>query len=248
MHRSPGGEEAALTSYYPTAFRDICLLNPSIEVRLLVVDDHEVVRDGICKWLSDVGITVLAQAENAQIAVTHAQNDHINCVLMDVRIGELDGLWALEHIKMSRPNLPVVMFTSYLNPTYVARAAALGASDYLLKDCRRDSLVESLRRSVAGDDTDSKSHLASIRQIMKFSKHAPAVLAEFKLTYREIQVLRHVGLGLSNKEIGKSLCISVETVKEHVQNILRKLNAKDRTDAAVKAVRWGLVDEDSEIT
>ncbi len=186
-------------------------MNPSIEVRLLVVDDHEVVRDGICKWLSDAGITVVAQAENAQTALTHSQNDHINCVLLDVRMGEFDGLWALEHIKLSRPNLPVVMFTSYLNPTYVARAAALGASDYILKECHRDSLVNALKRSVAGEETDTKSHLAEIRQIMKFHKESPAVLSEFKLTFREIQVLRHVGLGLSNKEIGKSLCISVET-------------------------------------
>ncbi len=133
------------------------------------------------------------------------------------------------------------MFTSYDNPTYVARAAALGASDYLLKECRRETLVNVLQRSVAGDDADTQSLLMQIRKIMKPQKDAPAVLHEYKLTYREIQVLRHVGLGLSNKEIGKSLCISVETVKEHVQNILRKLKAKDRTDAAVKAVRWGLV-------
>ncbi len=219
-------------------------MNSTIEVRLLVVDDHEVVRNGICKWLADTCVHVFAQAEDATTAVAQANDQSINCVLLDVRLGELDGLWALERIKAARPKLPVVVFTSYLNPTYVARAAALGATDYLLKETERDTLVHVLRRCVAGEEAEPHSLLVQIREVMKFQKFSPPVLAEYKLTHREIQVLRHVGLGLSNKEIGRSLCISVETVKEHVQNILRKLNAKDRTDAAVRAVRWGLVDQD----
>jgi len=145
-------------------------------------------------------------------------------------------------MKESFPKIPVVMFSSYDNPTYVARSIALGASDYLLKNSSREKILGALRRGIAGEPSPSDGILERVRRTMETVKRLPTAVLEYSLTQREVQVLRHIGLGLSNKEIAKSLCISVETVKEHVQNILRKTKAADRTDAAVKAVRWGLVD------
>jgi len=208
----------------------------------MVVDDHEVVRDGLVKFLADDSTEVVATTGDATEAIQWAVSLLPDAVLLDVRMDEYDGLWALEKMKALRPTLPVVLLSSYDNPTYMARAIALGASDYLLKNATREKIMESIRRGIQGEPWSTDGILERIRRCMEVVKRIPAQALEYSLTQREVQVLKHVGLGLSNKEIAKSLCISVETVKEHVQNILRKTKAADRTDAAVKAVRWGLVD------
>jgi DNA-binding NarL/FixJ family response regulator len=211
-------------------------------MRLLVVDDHEVVRTGLSQFLYGDETEVVGTAGTAPEALVHIETLSPDAVLMDVRMEEFDGLWALEQIRVGYPDLPVVFLSSYDNPTYMARAIALGVNDYLLKNASRDCIIDALRRGVDKLPTASNSALQRVRQNMELSRHVPDGLPDFSLTNREIQVLRHIGLGLSNKEIAKSLRISVETVKEHVQNILRKTKATDRTDAAVKAVRWGLVE------
>ena len=211
-------------------------------IRLLVVDDHEVVRDGLVEFLANGEIEVVATAGDALQAISLIGTVRPDAVLLDVRLGEFDGLWALEKIRASQPSLPVLLFSSYDNPTYIARAIALGACDYLLKHTNRVDVLEAIRRSVDGESIAFSSEHDRVRRIMAVVKKLPDCVSEFGLTQREVQVLRHVGLGLSNKEIAKSLKISVETVKEHVQNILRKTKATDRTDVAVKAVRWGLID------
>lgn len=208
----------------------------------MVVDDHEVVRNGLTQFLSDTLTEVIAKAGDATEAIQLAVDLGPDAVLMDIRMAEFDGLWILEKVKSLCPSIPVVMLSSYDNPTYIARAIALGASDYLLKNASRQNILDSVRRGIAGQPAPPDSLLESIRRSMETMKRLPAQVLEFALTQREVQVLRHIGLGLSNKEIAKSLSISVETVKEHVQNILRKTKAADRTDAAVKAVRWGVVD------
>ena len=211
-------------------------------LRLMIVDDHEVVRDGLVQFLSDSSVEVVGTSGTANDAVQMMIALKPDVVLMDVRMDELDGLWALEQMKAHSPNIPIVLFSSYDNPTYMARAIALGANDYLLKNSSRSTIIASLQRGLAGHPPPQESLLEKVRRSMAASRTLPKSLSEFSLTHREVQVLRHVGLGLSNKEIAKSLGISVETVKEHVQNILRKTKATDRTDAAVKAVKWGLVE------
>ena len=208
----------------------------------MVVDDHEVVRDGLVEFLANGEIEVVATAGDALQAIKLIGTVRPDAVLLDVRLGEFDGLWALEKIRTSQPDLPVLLFSNYDNPTYIARAIALGAFDYLLKHTSRVDLLEAIRRSVDGASIASSNEHDRVRRIMAVVKKLPDCVSEFGLTQREGQVLRHVGLGLSNKEIARSLKISVETVKEHVQNILRKTKATDRTDVAVKAVRWGLID------
>jgi DNA-binding NarL/FixJ family response regulator len=131
------------------------------------------------------------------------------------------------------------MLSTFDNPTYIARSVALGACDYVLKGSTREAMVATITAAGKGE---SPSRSGELRRIAAAMKVRQAIDDEdVPLTQRETQVLRHVALGLSNKEIGRSLEISVETVKEHVQNILRKIAVSDRTQAAVWAVRKGLV-------
>jgi len=208
----------------------------------MVVDDHEVVRNGIVEFLAGPEIEIAAVSGDATDAVQMVGSVKPDVVLLDIRLGEFDGLWALEKIKSTHANLPVVMFSSYDNPTYIARAIALGASDYLLKSSTRNELLATIRRGFEKLPCTPTGEWERVRQSMEATKKLPECVAGYSLTQREVQVLRHIGLGLSNKEVAKSLKISVETIKEHVQNILRKTKAVDRTDLAVKAVRWNLVD------
>jgi DNA-binding NarL/FixJ family response regulator len=131
------------------------------------------------------------------------------------------------------------MLSTYDNPTYIARAVALGAADYALKGSSREDLITTIVAAAAGESPSRAGELKKIAAAMKVRQAIDD--DDVPLTQRETQVLRHVALGLSNREIGKSLEISVETVKEHVQNILRKIAVSDRTQAAVWAVRKGLV-------
>jgi DNA-binding NarL/FixJ family response regulator len=145
----------------------------------------------------------------------------------------------LEKLRAKVPDTAVVMLSTYDNPTYVARSVALGASDYVLKGSSREDLITTLEAAAAGESPSRAGELRRVATAMKLRQVIDD--DEVPLTQRETQVLRHVALGLSNKEIGRSLEISVETVKEHVQNILRKIAVSDRTQAAVWAVRRGLV-------
>jgi DNA-binding NarL/FixJ family response regulator len=189
--------------------------------------------------LTGSDIEVVAEASTGNQAIEQAVKHHPDVVLLDVRMPETDGLEALERIIDRSPRTKVVMLTGHDNPTYVARAVALGAAGYLLKDSPRDQIVGAINRAHTGLPPDTESLMGRVRNTM--ARRRPTYDDDIPLTNREVQVLRHVALGLSNREIGRSLEISIETVKEHVQNILRKLEAGDRTEAAVWAVKKGLV-------
>ena len=206
-------------------------------ISVLVADDHEVVRSGIQSLLSDSNIEIIAEASNGAEAVSQALKHRPDVVLMDIRMPEVDGLSALEQLHEQLPETPVVMLSTFDNPTYVARSVALGADDYVLKDSSKRELVEAIEAAARGESPTKSGELKQVAHRME--KHPSE--DDVPLTTRELQVLRHIALGLSNKEIAKSLEISVETVKEHVQNILRKIGVTDRTQAAVWAVRKSLV-------
>ncbi len=206
-------------------------------IRLLIADDHEVVRSGLVALLAGSGIEVVGEAASGEEAVERTRELAPQAVLMDIRMVEGDGISALERLRQETPATAVVMLSTYDNPTYIARSLALGASDYVLKGSPRHQIVVAIERAVRGDTPAEDSVMLPVRDTMK---KRPKPTGGLPLTKRELQVLRHLALGLSNKEIGQSLAISVETVKEHVQNILRKLDATDRTQVAVWAVRQGL--------
>ena len=210
-----------------------------MSIRLLVCDDHEVIRTGLASLLAGSDIEIIAEAANGKEAVEQAEAHHPDVVLLDIRMPDGDGLSTLEKLRTAVPDSRVVMLSTYDNPTYIARAVALGASDYVLKGSTREAIVATITAAAEGESPSRSGELRRVAGAMKIRQ----VLDddEVPLTQRETQVLRHVALGLSNKEIGRSLEISVETVKEHVQNILRKIAVSDRTQAAVWAVRRGLV-------
>lgn len=207
-------------------------------IRVVIADDHQVVRDGLSVLLQGQGIDIVGQAGDGKQAVEQVNSCRPDVVLLDIRMGDVDGLTALSEIRKQLPDVRVIMLSTYDNPTYVARSVALGANDYVLKGARREELVDAINRAARGEAPAEASILRRIRDAMAKRKIRND---DLPLTNREVQVLRHVALGLSNREIGRSLGISVETVKEHVQNILRKIDATDRTQAAVWAVKKRLV-------
>jgi DNA-binding NarL/FixJ family response regulator len=184
-------------------------------------------------------IDIVAEAHNGADAVSLAKKHKPDVVLLDIRMPESDGINALDEIHRDMPDMPVVMLSTYDNPTYVARSVALGATDYVLKGSSREALLEAIRGAASGKSPSEGGELSRVASTMKKKKELNDETVP--LTNREMQVLRHVALGLSNKEIAQSLTISIETVKEDVQNILRKIDVSDRTQAAVWAVRRGLV-------
>jgi DNA-binding NarL/FixJ family response regulator len=208
-------------------------------IRVLVADDHEVVRRGLGCLFTDTDVSIVAEAANGEEALEKTRKHKPDVVVLDIRMPGIDGLDTLEKIKAESPDTKVVMMSTYDNPTYVARAVALGASDYVLKGSSRDHILTAITRAAAGENAAPESMLYRIRGHM--TRRREGNDQENPLTNRELQVLRHVALGLSNREIGRSLSISIETVKEHVQNILRKIDVADRTQAAVWAVKRGLV-------
>ena len=210
-----------------------------MSVTLLIADDHEVIRKGLASLLAGSDVEIVAEAATGKETVGLAEKHRPDVVLLDIRMPDGDGLATLEKLRSKEPDTKVVMLSTYDNPTYMARSVALGAADYVLKGSSREDLITTLQAAASGE---SPSRTGELREIVQKMKMRQAVDDdEVPLTQRETQVLRHVALGLSNKEIGRSLEISVETVKEHVQNILRKIAVSDRTQAAVWAVRKGLV-------
>jgi DNA-binding NarL/FixJ family response regulator len=207
-------------------------------IRLLICDDHEVIRTGLVSLLAGTEIEIIGEAANGKDALRLAMKDKPDVILLDIRMEDGDGLATLEKIRAKVPESKVVMLSTYDNPTYIARAVALGAADYVLKGSTREDIIGTITAAASGDAPSRHGELKKVANTMKIRQ---TIDDDVPLTQRETQVLRHVALGLSNKEIGKSLEISVETVKEHVQNILRKITVTDRTQAAVWAVRKGLV-------
>jgi len=210
-----------------------------MSIKILVCDDHEVIRVGLATLLAGTDIEIIGEAANGKDTLKQAQKLKPDVILLDIRMQDGDGLSTLEKLHGKMPGSKVVMLSTYDNPTYIARSVALGATDYVLKGSSREDLIATITAAAKGESPCHAGELKRIAAMMKIRQTLDD--DDVPLTQRETQVLRHVALGLSNKEIGKSLEISVETVKEHVQNILRKITVSDRTQAAVWAVRKGLV-------
>jgi len=210
-----------------------------MSIKVLIADDHEVVRLGIKSLLADTDIVVVAEASDGEEALAAVRASEPDVVLLDVRMPQMDGLTALARMRMEFPKLKIVILSTYDNPTYVARAVALGANGYLLKGVSRNDLVAAIRKTASGEDAWTRDELRRVTGALATPRMSAEV--EVPLTHRESEVLRQLAHGLTNKEIGQALNISYETVKEHVQHILRKIGVNDRTQAAVWAVRKNLV-------
>jgi DNA-binding NarL/FixJ family response regulator len=207
-------------------------------VKLLVVDDHDIVRRGIASLVEGEGIQIVAEAADGADAARLARKHKPDVVLLDVRLGAEDGLDCIKRLLAAAPNTRVVMLSAFESTTYVARSVSAGAHDYLLKSASRKEIIDAVTGAAEGHAPSRAGELRRVAGAM--SKRQRSDTGEVPLTPRETQVLRLIAMGLSNQEIADSLEISIETVKEHVQNMLRKLALEDRTQAAVWAIRHGL--------
>ncbi len=218
----------------PSAIHD-----PQPSIKLLVVDDHPVVRAGVRAMLSGTGIDVVAEAEGSDQAVVAAGKARPDVVLMAVRLIGADGIETIARLRANGCQAPVICFSSFDNPTYIARAISMGAAGYLLKTATRKQLLETLQTAARGETCWTP------RELKRHTGVIPADrlqgFLEVTLTSRESEVLKQLAFGLTNKEIASALGLRYDTVKEHVQHVLRKLGVGDRTQAAVWAVRRGLV-------
>ncbi len=209
-----------------------------MSVKVLIADDHEVIRQGMASLLKDSPARVCGAATSPDDAVRQTKRLKPDVVLLDVRFGDCDGLDVIKRVRLAAAGVQVIVFSAFDNPTYLARALSAGAHDYLVKTATRSEIIAAITRAAEGVPPLRTGALGRMAGAMA-KREAPAD-AKVPLTARETQVLRHVAMGLSNKEIGDALDISVETVKEHVQNMLRKVSLNDRTQAAVWAIRHGI--------
>jgi DNA-binding NarL/FixJ family response regulator len=208
-------------------------------IKVVIADDHEVVRAGLKTLIEGTDIKIVGEATSGTAAHKLAIKHRPDLVMLDVRMPDGDGLNCLARIKLDQPETPVVMFSSFDNPTYVARAVALGAAGYISKSASRNEIISAIQTAASGETIWSRDELRRVTGALAAPRNGAD--GDASLTKRESEVLKQLALGLTNKEIAQSLGISYETVKEHVQHILRKIGVSDRTQAAVWAVRKILV-------
>lgn len=213
--------------------------------RLIIVDDHPIVRDGLRSMLAtEPWLDLVGEAESGKEACEMVRRLEPDLVLMDIRMPDMDGLAATRQIKEEFPSASVVMLTIHDDPDYLLEAIAAGAAGYVLKDVSRRELLQTLKTVAEGGQFLNPELMARCLQQLAGKAREPARFSDMpidRLTARELEVLQLVTNGLSNKEIAARLVVGLATVKTHVEHIIQKLHVSDRTQAAVLAVRRGLV-------
>ncbi len=210
-------------------------------IRLLIADDHEVVRLGVETLLRSIApqIQVIGQAGTVLEMLQLARTQRPDVLLADVQMDE-NVLETLDLLREEFPRLGIVVLTHFDNPTYIARALIYKVNAYLFKGAAGPELQRAIEAAARGESWFHEPAVLRIRELLQATRKRPED-ADVPLSHREMQVLRHIALGLSNLDIARSLNITVDTVKEHVQSILRKLQVTDRTQAAVWAIRHGVI-------
>ncbi len=210
-------------------------------IRVVIADDHAVVRQGLRTFLElQDDIEVVADVGDGARAVAAAGEHEADVVLMDLVMPGVDGLEGIRRLRASRPQARVLVLTSFLDDEKLFPAVRAGAAGYLLKDVEPQELVRAIRSAHEGE---ALLHPAVAARLMEeFSAEGGRTADESALTAREREVLGLVGRGMANKLIALELGIAEKTVKTHVSSILSKLGVTDRTQAALYAVRHGLID------
>ena len=205
------------------------------KIRILITDDHPVVREGLSGMLAgQADFEVIGLAADGETAVKMHGSLAPDVTLMDLRMTGLDGVGAIKAIKAQQPSSRIIVLTTYDSDADILRAIEAGATGYLLKDAPREELFRAIRAAAKGESVLAPAVAARLMTRMR----APA---EENLSAREIEVLQLVAKGASNKEIGKSLHISTATVKTHLIHIYGKLGVDDRTAAVTTALEKGII-------
>lgn len=209
-------------------------------IRVMIVDDHELIRQGLRKILEiENDIIVAGVAEDGESALVMAQELNPDVMLLDINMKGLNGIKTLKRIKEMGLKVKVIMLTIHSDREYLLETVGLGASGYLLKDTGTDNLVTAIRRVNEGCSYIQPS-MADESATDLLRKAAVPDPEKDKLTRREIEVIALIADGLNNKEIADQLYISEKTVKNHVSNLFKKINVTDRTQAAIFAFKHSI--------
>ncbi len=210
------------------------------EIRILIVDDHPVVREGIGSMLQkEADFKVVGEASNGLEAVEKARELAPDVVLMDLRMPEMDGVEAISRIKAEKPEVKFIILTTYSDDEYIFKGIAAGARAYLLKDAPREELFKAIRMVSRGESLIQP--VVASRVLDKLAELSRKTPAGDTLSDREIEVLRLMAGGESNKDIADHLSITQSTVKTHITSIFQKLNVTTRTEAVTNALKKGII-------
>ena len=212
-------------------------------IRVLVVDDHAIIRKGIKAVLELVpDIELVGEAENGLEAVEREKELHPDVILMDLMMPEMDGIAAIKEIKKQQPKARILVLTNFAGEEMIFPAIKSGAVGYHLKDSSPETLIDAIRQVNQGV---ASLHPSIAKKVLdELHNSGKQKLSDDPLTHREMEVLRRIAQGFENKEIADQLVISEATVRTHVSNILGKLHLASRTQAALYALREGLASLD----
>ena len=209
-------------------------------IRLMLADDHRMLREGLSRSMREEGFDIVAEARNGAEAVQLATQVKPDVILMDVTMPELDGVEACRQIRDAFPSARIVMLTMHADQDVLANAIRAGASGYLVKDCSTNEIASAVRMAAAGDTALSPQLAATmLDEVRRMDQPAPE--QERVVTKREEEVLQLIADGCSTTGVAEQLFISQKTVKNHLASIYQKLDARDRTQAVLTAVRLGIV-------
>jgi DNA-binding NarL/FixJ family response regulator len=213
------------------------------KTRILIADDHPLLREAICQVFSNQeDMEIVGEANNGEEAINLTAQLKPDILIMDIMMPKSDGLEASRQIKKIAPNTAILILTAYDEDNYVLGLLEAGATGYLMKSARGQDLVEAVRAIRAGE---SVLHPTIIEKLLKQAMAKPAEGLDRKikdvLSDREMEMLRLLATGMSNKEIADKLCLSLRTVKAHMSNIFTKMNVASRSEALVEALRKGLL-------
>jgi DNA-binding NarL/FixJ family response regulator len=210
-------------------------------LKVIVVDDHELFRRGLIDLLEERGIQVVGEAPLAREAIRQASELGPAVVLMDLSMPGMSGIEAIQRLTAVAPQAHVLVLTMMTDDQHVMSALLAGASGYLLKDASIDQIVEGIRAAARGESSISPRIASRLIRRLREPEAIEPGLSGSDLTPRELEVLELLTRGLDNAEIAQALYLSQHTVKNHVSNVLIKLQVENRIQAAVRAVRGGLV-------
>jgi DNA-binding NarL/FixJ family response regulator len=212
-----------------------------VTIRVLLADDHRMLREGLRRSLTEEGFEIVGEAENGEQAVQMTAELQPDVVLMDVSMPEMDGVEATRIIRADGGPTQVIMLTMHADQDVLAQAIRSGASGYLVKDCSTEEVAEAVRLAVAGETALSPQLAATMLDEVRRIDVQDTPEEDRVVTKREEEVLQLIADGCSTPEVAEQLFISQKTVKNHLASIYQKLDARDRTQAVLQAVRMGIV-------